>query len=395
MARKMLKRKENRPAETARERANRTILGRTLVLMLLCGVVLFVPLIATLYNLMIVEHDQYEEWAIKNQTRSTTLTASRGVVYDRNMNILASSSTVETIFLDPNALQRAIELQEKKRQEGKEYNAAISVDFIARSLAELLDVDSEFVREQAADTKYYYKVIKRKVPEETAQKVRALINEHGLSGIINLEVDSQRYYPYGSLASQLMGFIRSDNVGAEGLEAYYDDTLTGTAGAVITTKGNDGSEMLYTYEKYYDATDGNSLILTVDTTAQYYLEKNLEEAIAKYDVRNGAFGIVMEVNTGEVVAMATLGGYDPNNYLEIYDDSLRDELEDLYQDAIRFDEDSRAYKESLEEYNQRIAAARLAQWRNRCVSDGYEPGSVFKLITMAAGLDSGVVKETD
>lgn len=395
MARKMLKRKENRPAETARERANRTILGRTLVLMLLCGVVLFVPLIATLYNLMIVEHDQYEEWAIKNQTRSTTLTASRGVVYDRNMNILASSSTVETIFLDPNALQRGIELQEKKRQEGKEYNAAISVDFIARSLAELLDVDPEFVREQATDTKYYYKVVKRKVPEETAQKVRALINEHGLSGIINLEVDSQRYYPYGSLASQLMGFIRSDNVGAEGLEAYYDDTLTGTAGAVITTKGNDGSEMLYTYEKYYDATDGNSLILTVDTTAQYYLEKNLEEAIAKYDVRNGAFGIVMEVNTGEVVAMATLGGYDPNNYLEIYDDSLRDELEDLYQDAIRFDEDSRAYKESLEEYNQRIAAARLAQWRNRCVSDGYEPGSVFKLITMAAGLDSGVVKETD
>ncbi len=395
MARKSLKRSENKQRETARERANRTILKRTLILMLLCGIVLFVPLIATLYNLMIVEHDQYEEWAIENQTRSTTLTASRGMVYDRNMNILASSSTVETIFLDPNALARAIKEEDEKREDGKAYNSAVSVDFIARSLAELLDVDPEFVREQATDTAYYYKVVKRKVPEETAQKVRELINEHDLSGIINLEVDSQRYYPYGSLASQIMGFVRSDNVGAEGLEAYYDNALTGTAGAVITTKGNDGSEMLYTYEKYYDATDGNSLVLTLDTTVQYYVEKNLEEAIAKYDVRNGACGIVMEVDTGEVLAMATLGGYDPNNYLEIYDDSLREELEDLYQDAIRFDEDSRAYQKSLEEYNQRIAAARLAQWRNRCVSDGYEPGSVFKLITLAAGLDSGVVTEND
>ena len=395
MARRAVRTKGNKQAGTARERANRTILGRMLVLMALCGVIVFVPLIATLYQLMIVEHDKYEELAIDNQTRSTTLTASRGVIYDRNMNILASSATVETIFLDPNALERAIEKEQEKREKGKEVNPAVSVDFIARSLAEILGVDAEFVRQQAADTKYYYKVIKRKVPEETAQKVRALINEHDLSGIINLEVDSQRYYPYGSLASQLMGFIRTDNVGAEGLEAFYDDTLTGTAGAVITTKGNNGSEMLYTYEKYYDATDGNSLVLTLDTTVQYYLEKNLEEAIAKYDVQNGAFGIVMNVNTGEILGMATLGGYDPNNYLEIYDDSLREELEDLYEDAIRFAEDSRAYKDSINEYNQRVGAARLAQWRNRAVSDGYEPGSVFKLITMAAGLDSGVVKETD
>ena len=390
----LMKRKKQQPG-TARERANRTILQRMLVLMILCGVVLFIPLIATLYQIMIVDHDFYEEKAISNQTRTTSLTASRGLVYDRNMNIMASSSTVETIFLDPNAIQRAMKEEEKNREAGKPYNSAVSIDFIARNLSQILNVDEDFVREQASDTKYYYKVVKRKVPEETAQKVRELIIENDLTGLINLEMDSQRYYPYGSLAAQIMGFVRSDNVGAEGLEAYYDATLTGNAGAVITTKGNDGSEMLYTYEKYYDASDGNSLVLTLDSTVQYYLEKNLEEAIAKYDVQHGAFGIVMDVNTGEILGMATLGGYDPNNYLEIYDEETREELENLYDDVIRFDEDSRAYEEGLQAYNDAVAAARLAQWRNRCVSDGYEPGSVFKLITLASALDCGAVSESD
>ena len=387
--------KKKKPIGTARERANRTILGRTFALMVLCGVVLFIPLLVTLYKLMIVDHDFYEEKAIQNQTRSTRLTASRGMIYDRNMNILASSSTVETIYLDPNAIQRQIEEENDKREKGKPYNAAVSVDFIARGLSEILDVDSDFVREQAADTAYYYKIVKRKVSEEVAQKVRDFINENDLSGLINLEVDSQRYYPYASLAAQIMGFVSSDNMGSEGLESYYDSTLTGNSGEIITTKGNNGSEMLYTYEKYYDASDGNSLVLTLDTTAQYYLEKNLEEAIAKYDVKNGAFGIIMNVNTGEVVAMATLGSYDPNNYLEIYNDTLRDELENDYLNAIQLDKDSSAYAGAISDYNNAVAAARLAQWRNRCVSDGYEPGSTFKLITLAAGLDSGAVKETD
>lgn len=387
--------KKKKQAGTARERANRTILGRTFTLMILCGIVLFIPLLVTLYKLMIVDHDFYEEKAIQNQTRSTRLTASRGMIYDRNMNILASSSTVETIYLDPNAIQLRIESENEKREKGKPYNASVSVDFIARGLSEILDVDADFVREQAADTAYYYKIIKRKVSEEVAQKVRDFINENDLSGLINLEVDSQRYYPYASLAAQLMGFVSSDNVGSEGLEAYYDSALTGNSGEIITTKGNNGSEMLYNYEKYYDASDGNSLVLTIDTTVQYYLEKNLEEAIAKYDVKNGAFGIIMNVNTGEVLAMATLGSYDPNNYLEIYNDTLRNELENDYLNAIQLDKDSSAYAGAISDYNNAVAAARLSQWRNRCVSDGYEPGSTFKLITLAAGLDSGAVKETD
>lgn len=383
-------------AGSARERANRTILGRTMILMVLCGVVLFVPLIATLYQLMIVDHDKYEEMAISNQTRSTTLTASRGVIYDRNMNIMAASSTVETIFLDPNAIERAEKEEEEKRLAAKpDYNPNRSAYFIAKGLSELLDVDREFVLEQAADTAFYYKVIKRKVPEQTAQRVRDFINENDLTGLINLEMDSQRYYPYGSLAGQIMGFVRTDNVGAEGLEAYYDATLTGNAGAIITTKGNHGSEMLYTYEKYYDASDGNSLVLTLDVTAQYYLEKNLEEAIERYDVQNGAFGIILDVNTGEVIAMATLGSYDPNSYQEIYDDTVREELDRQYQLALLHEEGSQAYTDAMAAYNTAVATARLRQWRNRCVSDGYEPGSTFKLITLASALDSGAVSEND
>ena len=388
-------RRMQKQSGSAAERANRTILSRTLILMILCGVVLFIPLIAVLYNLMIVEHDKYKEMAIQNQTRSTVVSASRGVIYDRNMNIMASSATVETIFLDPNAIAKAEAEEEKNRLEGKEYNPDRSAAYIAKGLSEILDVDVDYIRQQAADTAYYYKVVARKVPEETAQEVRKFVNEHDLTGLVNLEMDSRRYYPYGSLAGQLMGFVRTDNVGAEGLEAYYDTTLTGTAGAIITTKGNHNSEMLYTYEKYYDASDGNSLVLTLDVTAQYYLEKNLEEAIDRYNVQNGAFGVIMDVNTGEIIAMATLGGYDPNRYQEVYDTQLSQELENQYQRALLMDEDTQAYKEAMEAYNAAIAAARLKQWRNRCVSDGYEPGSTFKLVTLASALDSGAISVND
>lgn len=395
MAPRPRKKTSRQQAGSQAERANRTILGRTMVLLILCGVVLFVPLITKLYTLMIVDHEKYEELAINNQTRSTTLTASRGVIYDRNMNVMASSATVETIFLDPNAIARAEAEEEEKRLAGKEYNANRSAHYIAKGLSEILDVDRDYILEQAADTAYYYKVVKRKVSEETAQLVRDFINENDLTGLINLEMDSQRYYPYGSLAGQILGFVRTDNVGAEGLEAYYDATLTGNAGAIITTKGNNGTEMLYTYEKYYDASDGNSLVLTLDVTAQYYLEKNLEEAIERYDVQNGAFGIIMDVNTGEIIAMATLGSYDPNNYQEIYDDAVREELDRQYQLALLHDKDSQAYTDAIAAYNTAVATARLRQWRNRCVSDGYEPGSTFKLITLAAALDSGTVTEDD
>ena len=388
MARKIIRlprTKEQKQANREQnQRANRTILRRTLVLMVLCGIVAFVPLIGTLYHLMITEHDYYNEKAIKNQTRSTNLTATRGVIYDANMNVLASSSTVETVFIDPNEIAEQMKQPENSNL----------LDQIARGLGEILDVEPSFVYEQAADKQYRYKVIKRKISEELADEVRAFISENSITGVY-LETDLKRYYPKSSLAAQALGFVSSDNNGSEGLEAYYNEELSGTAGKVVTSKGNYGSEMLYTYEKYYDASDGSSLITTIDSTVQAYVEKNLQNAIDKYDIKNGAFCIVMDVNTGEIKAMATLGSYDPNNYLEIYDDTTALLLENERAAALALPEASAAYEAAIETYKQDVAAARMAQWRNRCVSDGYEPGSTFKLITLASALDSGAVTLND
>ena len=388
MARKIIRlprTKEQKQANREQnQRANRTILRRTLVLMVLCGVIAFVPLIGTLYHLMITEHDYYNEKAIKTQTRSTNLTATRGVIYDANMNVLASSSTVETVFIDPNEIAEQMKQPENSNL----------LDQIARGLGEILDVEPSFVYEQAADKQYRYKVIKRKISEELADEVRAFISENSITGVY-LETDLKRYYPNSSLAAQALGFVSSDNNGSEGLEAYYNEELSGTAGKVVTSKGNYGSEMLYTYEKYYDASDGSSLITTIDSTVQAYVEKNLQNAIDKYDIKNGAFCIVMDVNTGEIKAMATLGSYDPNNYLEIYDDTTALLLENERAAALALPEASAAYEAAIETYKQDVAAARMAQWRNRCVSDGYEPGSTFKLITLASALDSGAVTLND
>ena len=388
MARKIIRlprTKEQKQANREQnQRANRTILRRTLVLMVLCGIVAFVPLIGTLYHLMITEHDYYNEKSIKNQTRSTNLTATLGVIYDANMNVLASSSTVETVFIDPNEIAEQMKQPENSNL----------LDQIARGLGEILDVEPSFVYEQAADKQYRYKVIKRKISEELADEVRAFISENSITGVY-LETDLKRYYPNSSLAAQALGFVSSDNNGSEGLEAYYNEELSGTAGKVVTSKGNYGSEMLYTYEKYYDASDGSSLITTIDSTVQAYVEKNLQNAIDKYDIKNGAFCIVMDVNTGEIKAMATLGSYDPNNYLEIYDDTTALLLENERAAALALPEASAAYEAAIETYKQDVAAARMAQWRNRCVSDGYEPGSTFKLITLASALDSGAVTLND
>ena len=347
-------------------------------LMICLGILSFCAVAVMLVKLMLIDHDKYEEKAIRNQTRSTSVTASRGTIYDRNMNVLAASSSVENIFLDP------LELQQYE----------VDVNALAENLSRILDVDADWVKEQAADTQYRYKMIKRRQSQEVCDQVRAYISENKIIGV-HLEPDSMRYYPYGTLAAQLLGFTNTENVGSEGLESYYNNYLEGTAGAVITTKGNNETEMLYSYEKYYQATDGDNVVLTIDTTVQYYLEKQLQDAIDRYDVKNGAFGIVMDVNSGDILAMSTLGSYDPNRYLDIYDTERDEEVTKLYEEAVRLPEGSEERTAAFEAYNNAVAAARLKQWRNRCVSDGYEPGSTFKIITLASALDCGAVTLND
>ena len=349
---------------------HRRILATAAVL----GILAFVPVALRLYDLMVTNYDYYAALALRNQTRTTKVTADRGTIYDRNMNILATSQSVENIYLDPHELKQAKE----------------DIPAIAEKLAQILELDPQWIQEQAGDTSMRYKQVAARVSEEVAGRIRSYINENDISGI-HLEPNSQRYYPYGSLAAQVIGFTNASNTGSEGVEAAYNSFLEGTAGKVITTKGNNEMDMPFSYEKYVSSQEGCSVILTLDTTIQACLEKQMEAAIARYDVQNGAFGMVMDVNTGEILAMATLGSYDPNNYSEISDADTLAELELLKLAYEKQPEGSEAYEAGKEAYNTALTQARLKQWRNRCISDGYEPGSTFKVLTMAAALDCGAI----
>ncbi len=347
---------------------------RILAVMAVFSVVAFLPMALRLYDLMVVQYEKYSALALRNQTRTTYVASQRGTIYDTNMNILACNTSVETVYLDPHELKQA-----------KEDLAQIS-----QTLAEILQLDAAWIEKQAKDTTKRYKQVAANVDLETAAKIRTFITENDISGI-HLEPGSQRYYPYGSLAAQTIGFTNASGEGSEGIEAAYNSYLAGTAGKVITTKGNNEMDMPFSYEKYVASTPGASVVLTLDATVQACLEKRMQEAIDKYAVQNGAFGIVMNCKTGEVLAMATLGSYDPNAYLEIYDADAAAQTQQLRMEYLACPEGSDAYSAAKEKYQQAVDAARLKQWRNRVLSDGYEPGSTFKVLTMAAALDSGAI----
>ena len=350
-----------RRKEYERIRADSGHHRRILAVMALLGIAAFVPVALRLHRLMVVDHEYYSGLALRNQTRSTTVTAHRGTIYDRNMNILACSESVENVYLDP--------------QELKQSKADIPA--LSQKLGELLERDPQWIQQQATDTTKRYKQVAASVPLETAAAIREYINSSQISGI-HLEPGSKRTYPMETLAAQVIGFTNASNTGSEGIEAAYNSYLSGTAGKVITTKGNNEMDMPFSYENYLSDTQGCDVILTLDATVQSCLEEEMQKAIERYDVRNGAFGLVMNAKTGELLAMATLGSYDPNSYLEIGDP----------EEAARLEELKTADPEA---YQKELTAARLKQWRNRCLSDGYEPGSTFKVMTMAAALDSGAI----
>ncbi len=347
---------------------------RILLVMLVLGILAFVPVGWRLYTLMIDQYEYYAGLALRNQTRTTSVTAHRGDILDRNMNILATSVSVENVYLDPHELKQS----------------KADIPALAQALGKILDKDPAWIEEQAGDIKQRYKQIGTRVDEETAGKIREYIQQQDISGV-HLEPTSQRTYPFGTLAAQVIGFTNASNDGSEGVEAAYDSYLSGSTGQVITTKGNNEMDMPFSYENYIASRQGNSVILTLDTTVQACLEKQMETAIARYDVQNGAFGLVMNVKTGEILAMATLGSYDPNNYLELADPDAAAQVELLRQNYLAQPEGSEEYEAGKQAYTEALSAARLKQWRNRVLSDGYEPGSTFKVLTMAAALDCGAI----
>ncbi len=362
------------PKQYDRLRLNTGQHRRIYLVMLLFGFLAFVPVFWRLYDLMVKNYDFYAALALRNQTRTTVVTAQRGEIYDRNMNILASSVNVENIYLDPHELKQS----------------KADIPEISRVLGEILEKDPAWIGEQAADIKKRYKQVGSRVEKKKADEIRAFINSRGISGI-HLEPASRRTYPFGSLAAQVIGFTNAVGDGSEGIEASYNSYLTGKAGRVITTKGNNEMDMPFSYENYVSSRKGDSVILTLDTTVQMCLEKQLQAAMDRYAVQNGAFGLVMNAKTGEILAMATLGSYDPNNYLELADENARLQVEQLQQDYLSEMEGSASYEAGKKAYGEALNAARLKQWRNRVLSDGYEPGSTFKVLTMAAALDCGAI----
>ena len=341
---------------------NRMMLRRTLFLLSVCGIAAFIVLAAKLYDIQIVHHDEYEAAAIAQQVRETTVSAARGMLYDRNGRILAISAGVDTIYISPAEIERGHE----------------DAEAIAKGLSEILGVDYETILKRAQNTKSWYEVVARKVEPEVSEKVREFKAEGGYSGI-KIEADTKRYYPNGSLASHVIGFVGLENKGLGGIEARYDSLLSGKNGYVMRSTTAAGTDMLYSsYEDYVDAEDGQSLSLTIDSTIQYYIEKHLAQAVADYDIQNGAAAICMEVDTGAILSMASLGNFDLNDYQTI---------------SAEAEAEIRAAAQSDEEYNELYSLAQQLQWRNKAISDTYEPGSTFKIITLAMALEEGVVSE--
>ena len=338
--------------------------SRTRMVMLALGAG-FAALIIRLFYLQVVQADMWREKASSQQMYSTSISANRGNIFDRNMKTLAKSVTVWTVFISP------AEMEENQRE------------LVASGLSEILDVDYDMVYEKSLKTWRYNETIKKKVDNDTGDRVTAFIKENDIKGIY-LSEDSMRYYPYGNLASTVLGFTGNDGSGAYGLEAYYNKTLSGTNGVIASVRNAKGTAMPFSEQQIFDAEDGQSLVLTIDETVQHYLEKHLENAVQEHEVQNRAVGIVMNVKTGEVLGMSTKPDFDPNKPGEIYDPNIKEELDERKEEAGSDEEKLDAYYEALGE-------AQLSQWRNKAISDPYEPGSVFKLITASAALETGTV----
>ncbi len=351
----------NRKSEKVR-RANRIIQNRTMILMAVLGVLVFLILVIKLFSLQILRHDELEAKALDQQTRSTEVAATRGTIYDRNGNIMAISATAETVFLSPLEMDRALS--------DKDNPVAWTKDSVAQKLSEILEINKEGILKKMERTDSQYEVLKLRVEEDVADQIRTFINDEGVVGVY-MVTDAKRYYPYATLASQIIGFVGTDNYGLYGLEARYNDVLDGETGLVVSTKDPTGSDMLYGYEQYYKAQNGSDIVLTLDATVQYYVEKALSEMVTSTEAQ-GATGIVMDVETGAVLAMASSPTYDLNDPSAVYESRLASLVKDGQMD---------------------LADAQLRQWRNRAINDTYEPGSTFKVLTLAAALEEGVIDE--
>ncbi len=362
-----MERKRKQTAANRRPSANTK--QRILLLMVIFGAITFVTLFGKLCEIMIFKHETYENRAIANQTRDVSVSANRGAIYDAKGDRLAISSKVHNLILSPQDVAKL----------------GLDQAVIAQGLSDILGLDRADVLKRMEKTYSAYEVVATKLEDDKADEVRKFIVDNKLKVGLYLVEDSKRYYPYSSLASQVIGFVNYKNEGSFGLESVYNDTLSGVNGRVVTAKNGNGTEMISGYEAYVDAEDGYNLNLTIDASVQYLAEGIVKKGIETFDVQNGGFCVVMNPKTGAVLAMVSYPNYDLNNPSEILDSILSSNLNTLKNDASVSDE----------EYTKAVEKARDKQWSSKALNEEYEPGSTFKPIVVAAALEEGKVQLSD
>lgn len=343
---------QTRPSKRMATRAALAMAGLSLAFLYGIGALIYAGLINGEENRLKAE---------RNQLSDTQIAAERGTIYDSNMNVLAKSASAWLVYINPSQI---------KDDTQKE--------LVVNGLSQILGVDADSVHTKAEKTKTGYQKIAGEVETDVKEALEAYIDEHSdnkLSTIIGIDPDTKRYYPYSSFASTIIGFTNSDDQGVGGIEMQYDDDLTGVSGRIITAKNAQQGSMSSDYETTYDAKPGESLVLTIDEVIQYYLEQGLEQALvdtgAKY-----AYGIVMDTDTGAILGMTSKPDFDLNNPRKISNAALSETIAAITDDTQRARETTNAL---------------YAQWRNRTISDTYEPGSVFKTVVVSAALEEGVV----
>ena len=374
-------------------------------------VLLWIGLGVVLFNLQISSYEQYQGLVLGQITKETTVTSKRGDIYDTNMNLLAGNKTVYLIFISPQdiistmsgdfptlvsadaesgglrlpglfgGVQRASEYYQYTDADGE--TSAYSMDkLIAKGLSEILGVDYSRVLDLTAKKNRYYEVIKKNVEKADADRVREFIDEYGLEEQIYLSASTTRYYPNNTLACHVVGFVNSDGDGVYGMESYYNDVLKGSSATYLTARDGHGNDLPTDFEEYLDEQDGYSIISTIDQYLQYELERVLYETLTENMARNRVAGIVMDVNTGAILAMATVGGYDLNSPYA---------LTDYYTSKL----EASGLDPESDEYKALTSELRFTMWNNKAVTELYEPGSTYKIVSSAMGLELGAVSLRD
>ncbi|MCL2827809.1 MAG: penicillin-binding transpeptidase domain-containing protein [Oscillospiraceae bacterium] len=340
---------------------NKQMLTRTLILMGVCGIFSFLVLAVQLFNIQILQHEELEQRAIRQQLRAITVSAGRGTIFDSTGTILGMSAGVENVFISPNSIHVHGEDRE----------------LIATGLSEILGVDQDMILSRMENTASFYQTVKNRVEREEADLVREFIVEHELRSV-HLEPATRRYYPRGRTASHILGFVGAEGTGmGYGVEGSYDRYLTGVNGRIVRLKNARGIDMLLaSYEDYHTAQPGHDIHLTIDVNIQQILEKYLRQAERDFDLRAGGFALAMNPQTGAILGMASINDYNPNSH-GVLDDETRERLRAVYPDDD-------------EAFHAAVNRTLMESWLNKNIHYTYEPGSTFKLITLAIALEEGI-----